>query len=148
MAHGKVDAITEQIHQSIGGADQHFDARAQRVKIRQARQQPLHGKAAGAADGDGVGAVVAHQTLGRVRDLPQRRADGTQVNLALGRQFQALGVADEQGDADCFFQLGDLLADRCRRDKKLARRTFHTGVTPRCFKAQQGVQGREFHANP
>nr|GFD57202.1 hypothetical protein [Tanacetum cinerariifolium] len=88
------------------------------------------------ADCDGIGAVIAHQTLGRVGYLSECRANGAQVDLAFRGQLQALGVTDEQRDSDRLFKLGNLLADGCWSDEKLARRAFHAGVTPRRFKTQ------------
>jgi|GEM_PF-6244701 len=56
----RLATAAQQTPQPVGGADQHFDTGTDRLKIRQTWQQPLHRKAAGAADGNGIGAVIAH----------------------------------------------------------------------------------------
>ena len=68
-------------------------------------------------------------------------AQGVEPRLALGREFEALGGAAEQDDAEHVLERADLLADRGRRDGKLVRGAGEGEMPRGRVEHAQGIEG-------
>ena len=90
----------------------------------------------------GVGlAAMAQYVVAGVLQRRQRSRDFCEITLTIGRQPYRTRAAHEQLGAELLFQPADLMADRGRTERQVARRAAKAELRRGALERQQGGQG-------
>ncbi|MPM85561.1 hypothetical protein SDC9_132642 [bioreactor metagenome] len=118
----QIDGVAVEVHGLYRVGDDHRNVLVARMKIRQARDQPLGGKGGVGLDAQRVVRPAAHDAGRGLGDGFEGRGDLLAVVHARLRQADAVALAAEQLYAQIGLQHVELLADRRLADVQLLRR--------------------------
>ena len=119
-----------------------LDAGGAGLEHGEAGGEPLGVEFAGDGDGVAVGGLPGLHRRDAFLEPEEAFAQGVKACLALGREFEALGGAAEQDDAEHILQRTDLLADGGRGDGEFVSRAGERQVPRGGIEHAQGVEGQ------